>query len=85
MSRLSSLGIGGFSGPVNDDSYYQRRLAQLALHRVLEFTGWSIDDVVNNPLARNEVLGYYKLCRFVDRRCDEIGATRRLDNGRIAL
>jgi hypothetical protein len=39
-----------------------------ALHRILRFTGRTIDDVVNNPIAKNEVLGYYKLHKFINRR-----------------
>ena len=37
------------------------------LHRVLAFTRRSIDDVINNPVARNEVFGYYKLLRQIER------------------
>jgi hypothetical protein len=37
------------------------------LRRVLAFVGRSIDDVVNDPIARNQVYGYYKLCRRVER------------------
>ena len=37
------------------------------LNRVLAFTGRSIDDVVNDPIAKNEVYGYYKLYRQVER------------------
>ena len=40
---------------------------QRALRRILAFTGRTIDDVVNDPRARNEVLGYYKLHRWVQR------------------
>lgn len=38
-----------------------------ALRRILAFTGRSIDDVVNNPIARNQVHGYYKLHRQIER------------------
>lgn len=38
-----------------------------ALHRVLAFTGRSIDDVVNDPIVKNEVLGYYKLHKWIHR------------------
>jgi hypothetical protein len=42
-------------------------LRQSALHRILAFTGRSIDDVVNDPIARNQVWAYYKLSRQIDR------------------
>ena len=37
------------------------------LHRILAFTLRSIDDVVNDPIAKNEVYGYYKLHRRIER------------------
>lgn len=40
------------------------------LQRVLAFTRRSIDDVINDPLARSEVLGYYKLHCWVRRECE---------------
>ena len=40
---------------------------QRVLRRILAFTGRTIDDVVNDPRVRNEVLGYYKLHRWVQR------------------
>ena len=44
-----------------------RYAARHPLHRVLAFTGRSIDDVVNDPIARNQVFGYYKLLRQIER------------------
>ena len=49
---------------------------QRALRRVLDFTGKTIDDVVNDPIARRQVLGYYKLHRWVEREM-EIGDLER--------
>lgn len=43
---------------------------QRPLARVLAFTRRSIDDVVNCPIAKREVLGYYKLHRWVQRESD---------------
>ena len=43
---------------------------QNALRRVLSFTGHTIDDVVNDPIARAKVRGFYKLQRWVDRESD---------------
>jgi hypothetical protein len=45
-------------------------LNQRALHRVLNFTGRTIDDVVNNSIVKNEILGYYKLYKFINRRSE---------------
>jgi len=43
------------------------RVVQRPLNRVLAFTGRTIDDVVNDPIAKNQVYGYYKLYRQVER------------------
>ncbi len=43
---------------------------QRPLRRVLEFTRRSIDDVVNDPIAKREVLSYYKLHLQVQRSCE---------------
>lgn len=42
-------------------------VVQRPLRRVLAFTGRSIDDVVNDPIVKREVLGYYKLHKQIHR------------------
>jgi len=41
---------------------------QRPLPRILAFTGFSIDDMVNSPIAKNAVTGYYKLHKQIIRR-----------------
>jgi hypothetical protein len=45
-------------------------VVQHPLRRVLAFTGRSIDDVVNSPMVKREVLGFYKLHKWVQRGMD---------------
>jgi hypothetical protein len=45
-------------------------LVQRALCRVLAFVGHDIDDVLNDPIVRNKVVGYYKLHKWVQRNCE---------------
>jgi hypothetical protein len=49
---------------------------QGVLRHILSFTGRTIDDVINDPIARNQVRGYYKLHRWIDREM-EIGELER--------
>lgn len=42
-------------------------LHRKALDRILAFTGRTIDDVVNSPIVKNQVIGYYKLHKWIDR------------------
>jgi len=43
---------------------------QNALRRVSSFTGHTIDDVVNDPIAKSKVRGFYKLQRWIEREND---------------
>ena len=49
---------------------------QRPLRQVLSFTGRSIDDVVNSPVAKAQVLGYYKLRCWIHRRCEIVDLER---------
>jgi hypothetical protein len=66
--NLSTLGIGSPFLPHNAGSQPTYLLTQHPLKRVLAFTGRSIDDVVNDPIAKREVFGYFKLSRHIWRR-----------------
>lgn len=49
---------------------------QSDLRRILAFARWSIDDVVNNPIARRDVQNWYKMSRWLQRQV-EIGELER--------
>jgi hypothetical protein len=68
MKGLDSLGFGG-SRLRRADSFDRTEyvLTQRPLSRILSFTRRSIDDVVNDPIAKNEVLGYFKLSKQIER------------------
>lgn len=42
------------------------------LTQILEYTGHTINDVINDASVRYEVAGYYKLSRRMERRCDQM-------------
>jgi hypothetical protein len=50
--------------------------ARKPLREVMSFTGRSIDDVVNDPAAKAEVMGYYKLKCWIHRRCEIVDLER---------
>ena len=59
-----------FRRPVLDDAGPDplvERVVQRPLNRVLAFTGRTIDDVVNDPMVKNQVYGYYKLHCQIER------------------
>ncbi len=56
--------------PGTDRGYVEVLTEAQALNRVLEFTGYTIHDVVNDPIVRNAVTGYYRLYRYVEWYCE---------------
>jgi hypothetical protein len=67
MSALNPLGFSTPRLSLPDGPNVERIVQQRPLSRVLAFLGHSIDDVVNDPIVRNKVFGFYKLQRQVDR------------------
>jgi hypothetical protein len=68
MDRLAGLGLGlRRLAPAEAGDRTEFILIQRPLRRILAFTRRSIDDVVNDPIAKREVLGYYKLHKQVSR------------------
>jgi hypothetical protein len=80
MNPLLGLGFGPRQLQGEAFDTVQHVIVQQPLRRVLAFTGRSIDDVVNCPIVKNEVLGYYKLTRQVER-MSEITELERWWNG----
>ena len=81
MSELSSLGMGATRLPRRLADGMEFVVAQQPLRRVLAFTRRSIDDVVNDPIAKREVLGYYKLHKQVQRACEVVDLERWWNGG----
>ena len=67
MRIFDFFNSGRPSAPPADEPALQRCVVRNRLNRVLEFTRLTIDDVVNDPIAKNVVLGYYKLSRQIER------------------
>jgi hypothetical protein len=68
MDRLAGLGLGlRRLSPTDTAARTEFILIQRPLRRILAFTRRSIDDVVNDPIAKREVLGYYKLHKRIAR------------------
>jgi hypothetical protein len=76
MSNLGALGISTMRPHRPADGRVELVQIQRPLHRILAHVGYSIDDVVENPIAKNAVLGYYKLYRQVKRRCEIVDLER---------
>ena len=75
MSKLGILGIGGHFSPGRAATGTEYLAGQHPLRRILAFRGRSIDDIVNDPVVKNEVIGYFKLHRHINR----AGETRELE------
>jgi hypothetical protein len=76
MSDLHNIGLGSISLDRHSGTNVELVLVQRPLDRILGFLGYSIDDVVDNPIAKNAVLGYYKLSRQIQRRSEIVELER---------
>lgn len=67
MSLFGLFNLGRRNAPPDFTQRSEIVQTQSPLRRVLAFAGCTIDDVVNDPIARRKVQGYYKLHRWVGR------------------
>ena len=70
MSIFNSLGIGvpRLVRPGADRDEYV--MVRRPLRRVMAFLGCSIDQVCDDPMVKNQVVGYFKLYKEIDRRME---------------
>jgi hypothetical protein len=72
MGQIDALGLGRHDSPVEPGQRTEYVMMQRMLHRVLAFRGRTIDDVVNNPIVKNDILGYWKVLKQIDRRSETL-------------
>ena len=63
MAQLETLGIGIPGLPESDVSLPAMLKTRRVLHSILNFTGYTIHDIINDPIARNTVIYYYRVNR----------------------
>lgn len=70
MSLFNTLGIGSprLQQPALDRS--ELLTLHRPLRRVMAFLRCSIDQVCNDPIIKNQVFGYFKLYKEINRRSD---------------
>jgi hypothetical protein len=76
MSNLNSLGIGRPAPLSRGLENAEQIVPQHALRRVLAFRRHSIDDIVNDPMVKREVHGYFKLQLQIARTCETVELER---------
>jgi len=76
MSSIWGIGLGGIRLRQNDEPATEHVIVQRPLQQVLAFRGRSIDDVVNCPIVKNEIYGYWKLMRHIKRRSEVLELER---------
>ena len=64
---MESLGFRKIGRASPNDDRIEHVIVRRPLARLLAFTRRTIDDVINDPIARNEVRGYFKLFKWVKR------------------
>ncbi len=76
MSLINPLGFGIPRLEIRYGTEIERIIVRRPLHRVLSFLGHDINDVCNDPIVKNQVIGYYKLYREVQRSCEVVDLER---------
>ena len=69
MSILGYFGVRN-SMPAPPQQGHEIIVVQKKLNRVLAATGHTIDDVVNSPVIKRKILGFYKLHNWVERQSE---------------
>ncbi len=67
------LGINGAKG-VRVDTHVLHTVQHSPLQRILAFLNLSIDDVINNPVARTAVYYHWRIHNLIQRRCAAVDA-----------
>jgi len=82
--NLNPLGLTQGAFTVAGPTGLREIVIERRLTRILAFTGLTIDDVVNNPIAKNQVRGYFKLSKWMDRREEVVELERQWNaTGRV--
>ena len=78
---MSLLGIFGRNPlPREAPGKNEQVVVQRVLSRVLALTGHTIDDVVNSPIIKRKILGFYKLHNWVQRESEISDLERQWNN-----
>jgi len=76
MKGLEAIGGAMPALPLRQGEVAEFVQVRFALQRVMAFLGVSIDDVINDAIARRKVAGYYKLHRWIERRVEVVELER---------
>ena len=76
MSLFNSLGIGVPRLAQPALSRHEYVMVHRPLRSVMAFLGCSIDQVCDDPIVKNQVFGYFKLYKEIDRKM-EVGDLER--------
>lgn len=69
------------SRSIRVDSHILHSVHHTPLQRILAFRNLSIDDVIDNPVARTEVYYLWRIHNLIGRRCKAVDEQRRRENG----
>ena len=76
MSDLSLFGLGRARRSRPEEGGTEYVLLHRPLQRLLAFRRRTIDDVVNDPFVKNEIFGYWKLHKQIQRTSEVVDLER---------
>ena len=85
MSLFNSLGIGIPHLAAQPLDRHEMIHIHRPLRRVMAFVGCSIDQVCNDPITKNQVFGYFKLYKEINRRGEIHELERQWNPARISF
>lgn len=68
MSQFDALGFTSRRHELPGRPSTEYVQPQRLLRRVMAFRRRSIDDIVNDPIVKNDILGYWKVLKQIERR-----------------
>jgi hypothetical protein len=84
MGDIREIGLSSTRGIRRDASGVERVVTQRPLRRVMAFRHRSIDDIVNDPIVKSEILGYFKLQKQIERVSESVDLERQWNTtGRV--
>lgn len=71
--------LGSSKPSIRVDSHILERVSHSPIQQILSFLNLSIDDVVDDPIARSAVHLHWRVYHLVNRRCAAVDAERMRD------
>lgn len=81
MTDLTAIGLRARRLNLSHAGATEHVMTQRPLRRVLAFRGRTIDDVINDPIVKNEIFAFWKLSKQIQRTSEVVDLERQWNAG----